>query len=143
MDELDFTLELLRDKAQLVRSLRKLGYAQGDVGVKPGWLPGSALLLELEEKLLDMFDGNPGFGGGEDNGDVAVGGVVLFDYDVTFCADINLSPVAWGDGECGVHAFTIQVCVRGGKVVSYVIKGRNKNELFVRIMPQGQDVKNS
>ncbi len=109
----------------------------------PGWLPGSAFLLELEEKLLDMFDGNPGFGGGEDNGDVAVGGVVLFDYDVTFCADINLCPVAWGDGVCGVHAFTILVCVRGGKVVSYEIKGRNKDEFFVRIMPQGQDVKNS
>lgn len=112
-------------------------------GVKPGWLPGSALLLQLEEKLLDMFDGKPGFGGGEDNGDVINTGLVLFDYDVTFCADINLCPVAWGDGECGVHAFTILVCVRGGKVVSYEIKGRNKNELFVRIMPQGQDVKNS
>ena len=108
----------------------------------PGWLD-SALLLQLEEKLLDMFDGKPGFGGGEDNGDVAVGGVVLLDYDVTFCADINLSPVAWRDGVCGFHAFTILVCVRGGKVVSYEIKGRNKNELFVRIMPQGQDVKNS
>jgi len=116
--------------------------AAGD-SVKPGWFPGSALLLQLEEKLLDMFDGKPGFGGGEDNGDVAVGGGVLFDYDVTFCADINLSPVAWGDGVCGVHAFTIQVSVRGGKVVSYEIKGRNKNELFVRILPQGQDVKNS
>lgn len=108
----------------------------------PEWLD-LALLLQLEEKLLDMFNGKPGFGGGEDNVDVAVGGVVLFDYDVTFCADINLSPVAWGDGVCGVHAFTIQVCVRGGRVVSYEIKGRNKNEFFVRIMPQGQDVKNS
>ena len=108
----------------------------------PGWLD-SALLLQLEEKLLDMFDGKPGFGGGENNGDVAVGGVVLFDYDVTFCADINLCPVAWGDGVCGVHAFTIQVCVRGGKVVSYEITGRDKYEFFSRILPQGRDVKNS
>lgn len=116
--------------------------AAGD-SVKPGWLPGSALLLELEEKLLDMFDGKSSFGGGEDDGDIIRTGLVLLDYDVTFCADINLCPVAWGDGVCGVHAFTIQVCVRGGKAVSYEIKGRNKNEFFVRILPQGQDVKNS
>lgn len=116
--------------------------AAGD-SVKPGWLPESALLLQFEEKLLNMFNGKAGFFGGEDDGDDSIGRVVLFDYDVTFVADINLSPVAWGDGECGVHVFTIQVSVRGGKVVSYEIKGRNKNELFVRILPQGQDVKNS
>lgn len=108
----------------------------------PGW-PDSALLLQLEEKLLDMFDGQSGFSRGENNGDVAVGGVVLFDYDVTFCADINLCPVAWGDGVCGVHAFTILVCVRGGKVISYEVWGRGKYEVFVKILPQGRDVKNS
>ena len=111
--------------------------------VKPSWLPGSALLLQFEEKLLNMFDGKAGFFRGEDDGDDSIGRVVLFDYDVSFVADINLCPVAWGDGVCGVHVFTILVCVRGGTVVSYEIKGRNKNELFVRIMPQGQDVKNS
>ena len=116
--------------------------AAGD-SVKPGWLPGSALLLELEEKLLDMFDGQACFCRCENDADFAIAQCFLFDYDVSFCADVNLCPVAWGDGVCGVHAFTIQVFVRGGKVVSYEIKGRNKNELFVRIMPQGQDVKNS
>ena len=34
MDELDFTLELLQEKAQLVRSLRRLGYGQDEVIVK-------------------------------------------------------------------------------------------------------------
>ena len=108
----------------------------------PGWLD-SALLLQLEEKLLDMFDGQSGFGRGEDDGDVINTGLVLRDYDVAFVADINLCPVAWGDGVCGVHAFTIQVCVRGGKVVSYEITGRDKYEFFSRILPHGRDVKNS
>lgn len=108
----------------------------------PGWLD-SALLLQLEEKLLDMFDGQSGFGRGENDGDVINTGLVLRDYDVAFVADINLCPVAWGDGVCGVHAFTIQVCVRGGKVVSYEITGRDKYEFFSRILPHGRDVKNS
>lgn len=50
MDELDVTLELLRDKAQLVLSLRKLGYAQGEVGVKAV----RSLCAEME-KLLVML----------------------------------------------------------------------------------------
>ena len=111
--------------------------------VKPGWLPDSALLLQLEEKLLNMFNGKAGFFGGEDDGDDSIGRVVLFDYDVTFCADVNLCPVARVDGVCGIHAFTIRVCVRGGKVVSYEITGRNKNEFFSRVMPHWRDVKNS
>lgn len=52
MDELDFTLELLQEKAQLVRSLRKLGYAQGEVGVKAV----RSLCAEME-KLLIMLRG--------------------------------------------------------------------------------------
>ena len=116
--------------------------AAGD-SVKPGWLPDSAFLLKLEEKLLKGPDGLFGFFCGEVDGKLVNTGLILHDCDFSFCVDINVSPVAWGDGVCGVHAFTIQVCVRGGKVVSYEIKGRNKNELFVRIMPQGQDVKNS
>lgn len=48
MDELDFTLELLRDKAQLVRSLRKLGYAQGEVGVKAV----RSMCAEMEKLLI-------------------------------------------------------------------------------------------
>ena len=52
MDELDVTLELLQEKAQLVRSLRKLGYAQGEVGVKAV----RSLCAEME-KLLVMLSG--------------------------------------------------------------------------------------
>jgi len=52
MDELDFTLELLREKAQLVRSLRKLGYLQAEVGVKAV----RSLRAEME-KLLIMLIG--------------------------------------------------------------------------------------
>ena len=48
MDELDFTLELLQEKAQLVRSLRKLGLAQGEAV--------RALRAEME-KLLIMLSG--------------------------------------------------------------------------------------
>lgn len=110
-------------------------------GVMPGWLPGSALLLQFEEKLLNMFNGKAGFFGGEDDGDDSIGRVVLFDYDVSFVADVNLCPVAWGDGVCGVHAFTILVCVRGGKAVSYEVKGRAKHEFFARVLPQKQVVK--
>ena len=52
MDELDFTLELLQEKAQLVRSLRKLGLSQGEVGVKAV----RSLCAEME-KLLVMLSG--------------------------------------------------------------------------------------
>ena len=48
MDELDFTLELLRDKAQLVRSLRKIGCAQAEVGVKAV----RSLCAEMEKLLI-------------------------------------------------------------------------------------------
>lgn len=50
MDELDVTLELLQDKAQLVRSLRKLGYAQDEVGVA-----AVRSLCDEMEKLLIML----------------------------------------------------------------------------------------
>ena len=50
MDDLDETLELLQEKAQMVRSLRKLGYAQGEVGVKAV----RSLCAEME-KLLFML----------------------------------------------------------------------------------------
>lgn len=52
MDELDFTLELLKERAQLVRSLRKLGYLQAEVGVKAV----RSLCAEME-KLLIMLSG--------------------------------------------------------------------------------------
>ena len=48
MDELDVTLELLQEKAQLVRSLRKLGHAQGEAV--------RSLCAEME-KLLIMLRG--------------------------------------------------------------------------------------
>ena len=98
------------------------------------WLD-SALLVEFEKKLLDVLDGKAGFFGGENYGDFAVGRIVLSDYDVTFCADVNLCPVAWVDGECGVHAFTIQVSVRGGKVVSYVVRGNGPRQVYGRVFP--------
>lgn len=68
------------------------------------WLD-SVLLVEFEKKLLDVLDGKSGFFGGENYGDFAVGRIVLSDYDVTFCADVNLCPVAWGDfcAFCGSH----------------------------------------
>ena len=131
--------EVITNKAAVACCCKRTA---GD-GVLPGWLPDSALLLQLEEKLLTMFNGKAGFFGGEDDGDDSIGRVVLFDYDVTFCADVNLCPVARVDGVCGIHAFTIRVCVRGGKVVSYEITGRNKNEFFSRVMPHWRDVKNS
>ena len=52
MDELDFTLELLQEKAQLVRSLRKLGLAQGEVTAETV----RSLRAEME-KLLIMLSG--------------------------------------------------------------------------------------
>lgn len=52
MDELYFTLELLQEKAQLVRSLRKLGLANNEVGVKAA----RSLCAEME-KLLIMLRG--------------------------------------------------------------------------------------
>ena len=120
--------EVITNKAAVACCCKRTA---GD-GVLPGWLPDSALLLQLEEQLLDKFDGKPDFGE-----------MVLFDYDVTFCADVNLLPVAWRDGVGGVHAFTIRVCVRWGNVVSYEITGRNKNEFFSRVLPHWRDVKNS
>lgn len=98
------------------------------------WLD-SAFLLQLEKKLLDMFDGKASLFGGEDNGDVAIGGVVLLDYDVTFRTDVNLCPVAWGNGECGVHVYSVCVCVRGGRVASYTVRGMEPRQVFCRIMP--------
>lgn len=52
MDELDVTLEVLQEKAQLVRSLRKLGHAQGEVGVKAV----RSLCAEMEKLLFMLSD---------------------------------------------------------------------------------------
>lgn len=107
-------------------------------GVMPGWLPGSAFLLQLEEKLCKGADGLFGFFCGEVDGNVVRAGLVLHDCDFSFFCDEDVCPVAGGDGVGGgVHAFTIQVCVRGGKVVSYEVKGRAKHEFFARVLPQG------
>jgi len=102
-----------------------------------GWF-GSALVAKFEEKFLQ--DGNDllGFSGGEDDGVV----LSLRDYDVSFFVDFDFCPVAWGDG-VGGHAYTVSFKVRGGKVISYEVRGRGKYEVFVKILPQGQDVKNS
>lgn len=98
------------------------------------WL-NSALLLQLEKKLLDMFDGQACFCRCENDADFAIAQCFLFDYDVSFCADVNLCPVAWGDGECGVHVYSVCVCVRGGRVASYTVRGMEPRQVFCRIMP--------
>lgn len=107
-----------------------------EVKQEPVWLD-SALLLQLEKKLLDMFDGQACFCRCENDADFAIAQCFLLDYDVSFCTDVNLCPVAGGDGECGVHVYNIRVCVRGGKVISYEVRGRGKYEVFVKILPQG------
>lgn len=96
-----------------------------------GWF-GSALVAKFEEKFLQ--DGNDllGFAGGEDNGVV----FSLVDYDVSFFVDFDFCPAAWGDG-VGGHAYTVSFKVRGGKVISYEVRGRGKYEVFVKILPQG------
>lgn len=52
MDELDFTLELLKERAQLVLSLRKLGHAQAEVGVEAV----RSLCAEMEKLLIMLRD---------------------------------------------------------------------------------------
>ncbi|MBQ6941638.1 MAG: hypothetical protein IJN23_03650 [Akkermansia sp.] len=52
MDELDVTLELLQEKAQLVRSLRRLGYAQDEVTAEAV----RALRAEMEKLLIMLRD---------------------------------------------------------------------------------------
>lgn len=107
----------------------------------PGWLD-SALLLQLEEKLLKGGDGLFSFFCGEIDGNVVLAGLVLNDCDFSFFCDNEVCPVAGGDAVCG-HVYNIRVCVRGGKVISYEVRGRGKYEVFARILPQGRDVKNS
>ena len=92
------------------------------------WLD-SALLVEFEKKLLDG-DGLFCFLQGEED-EVCY----LLDYDVSFVVDSEFRPQRWGDGECGVHAFTIQVSVRGGKVVSYVVRGNGPRQVYGRVFP--------
>lgn len=46
----------------------------------PKWLD-SALLLDLEKKLLDVFNGQAGFCRGEDDGDIIDAGLVLANCD--------------------------------------------------------------
>lgn len=96
-----------------------------------GWF-GSALVAKFEEKFLQ--DGNDllGFAGGKDDGVV----FSLVDYDVSFVVDFDFNAVAWGDG-VGGHAYTVSFKVRGGKVISYEVRGRGKYEVFVKILPQG------
>lgn len=102
----------------------------------PKWLD-SALLLDLEKKLLDVFNGQAGFCRGEDDGDVIDAGLVLANCDFSLFCDVEFRPVAGVDGEgCGVHAYRIQGRVRGGKLISYEVRGRGEYEVFVKILPQ-------
>lgn len=99
------------------------------------WLD-SAFLVEFEKKLLDVFNGQAGFCRGEDDGDVIDAGLVLANCDFSLFCDVEFRPVAGVDGEgCGVHAFTIQVRVRGGKVVSYVVRGNGPRQVYGRVFP--------
>ena len=94
------------------------------------WLD-SAFLVEFEKKLAQDADGLFGFLRGEEDGVV----LSLRDYDVSFVVDSEFCPVAWGNGECGIHVFTIQVSVRGGKVVSYVVRGNEPRQVYGRVFP--------
>ena len=94
------------------------------------WLD-SAFLVEFEKKLAQDADGLFGFLRGEEDGVV----LSLRDYDVSFVVDSEFRPQGWGDGECGVHVFTIQVSVRGGKVVSYVVRGKGPRQVYGRVFP--------
>lgn len=114
--------------------------ADGEQG--PKWLD-SALLLDLEKKLLDVFNGQAGFCRGEDDGDVIDAGLVLANCDFSLFCDVEFRPVAGVDGEgCGVHAYRIQGRVRGGKLISYEVRGRGEYEVFVKILPQDGVVRN-
>lgn len=104
-------------------------------GVKPGWLPGSAFLLQLEEKLLKGADGLFGFFCGEVDDNVVNTGLVLHDCDFSFFCDEDVCPVAGGDGVCGAHVYSICVCVRGGRVASYTVQGCEPGQVFCRILP--------
>lgn len=92
------------------------------------WLD-SAFLVEFEKKLAQDADGLFGFLRGEEDGVV----LSLRDYDVSFVVDSEFRPQRWLNGECGVHAFTIQVSVRGGKVVSYVVRGNGPRQVYGRV----------
>lgn len=131
--------EVITNKAAVACGCKRTA---GDC-VKPGWLPDSAFLLQLEEKLLKGADGLFGFFCGEVDGNVVNTRLVLRDCDFSFFCDEDVCPVARVDGVGGVHAFTIHVCVRGGKAVSYEVKGRAKHEFFARVLPHWRDVKNS
>lgn len=114
--------------------------ADGEQG--PKWLD-SALLLDLEKKLLDVFNGQAGFCRGEDDGDIIDAGLVLANCDFSLFCDVEFRPVAGVDGEgCGVHAYRIQGRVRGGKLISYEVRGRGEYEVFVKILPQDGVVRN-
>ena len=123
------------DKAVNKNTVACCSKRTAEVKQEPVWLD-SALLLKLEEKLLKDGDGLFGFFCGEIDGNVVHAGLVLNDCDFSFFCDNEVCPVAGGDAVCG-HAYNIRVCVRGGKVISYEVRGRGKYEVFVRVMPQG------
>lgn len=91
------------------------------------WLD-SAFLVEFEKKLAQDADGLFGFLRGEEDEVFS-----LRDYDVAFVVDSEFRPQGWGKSECGVHVFTIQVSVRGGKVVSYVVRGNGPRQVYGRV----------
>ena len=56
----------------------------------PKWLD-SALLLDLEKKLLDVFNGQAGFCRGEDDGDIIDAGLVCGEVADAF----GYEPIIW------------------------------------------------
>lgn len=91
------------------------------------WLD-SAFLVEFEKKLAQDADGLFGFLRGEEDKVFS-----LLDYDVSFVVDSEFRPKRWLNGECGIHVFTIQVSVRGGKVVSYAVRGKGPRQVYGRV----------
>lgn len=112
-------------RAAAIKEARKLRWLNKD------------LLPEFEKKLLDVFNKQARFCGGEDDG-------VLFalgDYDVVFLVDEDFCPVGGVDGKACGHAFRVTAMVRKGKFISYEVSGCDKAERFVKLIAQPGVVK--
>lgn len=103
---------------------------------KLSWL-NTALLLEFEKKLLDVFNKQARFCRGEDDGVL----FALSDYNVVFFVDEDFCPVGRVDGKACGHALRVTAEVREGKLISYQIAGHGKYERFVKLIAQPDFVK--
>jgi hypothetical protein len=103
---------------------------------KLSWL-NTALLPDFEKKLLDVFNKQACFCGGEDDGVL----FALSDYNVVFFVDEDFCPVGRIDGKACGHALRVTAEVREGKLISYQIAGHGKYERFVKLVTQHGVVK--